>query len=624
MMLSYRHIEMIPPPQAMGRHDHRAKLGVLWSRRVARQSNYATLKKYQYCDSFGYGQLMNDPSEILSSWAEFRLSPPSEFLLTCLRHIHDATDSHGQAIFSPRTAAMLTTMIASRSYGPELYRMSGLIAAASASGINPGELLLAGRATPARIRAMFSDSDRHDALEIKDDQLVFANHQPIWRQAFSRTPLSLALASFLAEALGFDVFLDVYDKLGKDLGASAIKAISNDLSKRLYRFLAEHLPRSSERQITLLLQEYLEQSLSPEARLSESDITDEMIFDFWCEKSLDKEVSLKLYDTCLRAWVTFRRGVVMASQARFSTADSLTDDEHRLDRLTIDHLYGEDDDDVSFLDAGPKMFQSSMVLSGETSSGMKAGYDGLAMPPADHIKIFSNAERDNIELLAHANDQVSPLKRSILRGMVFPSIQNRLTQATRVSKDQPDVDAMMADENHNAYQDCLETWKDIKGVAIGTARTACQRLIEDQQLAGLALLAGMLDEAGKRELTSLMNAAGILSDRVTLSADSLFDQLENRPANSALNTMLSELKSGARKYRRAGLKGPPTDLDDHSAWHDGLYLAAGYAEMIAHELDHILKEMDAISDTMEDQYRSDQVIFKQQFNLIYKSEHGNG
>ncbi|MGB2489233.1 MAG: hypothetical protein ACPIDZ_09840, partial [Candidatus Puniceispirillales bacterium] len=101
---------------------------------------------------------MSDPSDILSSWAEFRLNPPSDYLLNCLRHIHDATDQHSEAIFSPRVATLITTMIASRSYGQELYRLCGFMSAAAASGINIGELLLGGRATAARVNRLFDDA----------------------------------------------------------------------------------------------------------------------------------------------------------------------------------------------------------------------------------------------------------------------------------------------------------------------------------------------------------------------------------------------------------------------------------------------------------------------------------
>jgi len=87
---------------------------------------------------------------------------------------------------------------------------------------------------------------------------------------------------------------------------------------------------------------------------------------------------------------------------------------------------------------------------------------------------------------------------------------------------------------------------------------------------------------------------------------------------------LSELKSGARKYRRSGLKEAPADRDELIPWYDGLYLAAGYAEKIAHALDIFLKEIEAMGDQYEDLYRKDQVIFKEQFNRIYKSEHGDG
>ena len=85
---------------------------------------------------------MNDPpSDILSSWAEFRLNPPSDYLLNCLRHIHDATDHRGEAVFSPRVATLIKAMIASRSYG-QSFTDCAFMSAAAASGINIGELLL--------------------------------------------------------------------------------------------------------------------------------------------------------------------------------------------------------------------------------------------------------------------------------------------------------------------------------------------------------------------------------------------------------------------------------------------------------------------------------------------------
>jgi hypothetical protein len=54
-----------------------------------------------------------------------------------------------------------------------------------------------------------------------------------------------------------------------------------------------------------LLQDYLASQISNDHHLSADDVDDALIFDFWCEKSLDPEYSLKLYDTCLRGMDQF-------------------------------------------------------------------------------------------------------------------------------------------------------------------------------------------------------------------------------------------------------------------------------------------------------------------------------
>ena len=150
--------------------------------------------------------------------------------------------------------------------------------------------------------------------------------------------------NFLCEALGFDVFIDIYNQLGKDTKAATIKTISNDLSKQLYRFLGEHLPRSSERKIAMLLQDYIASQIDDHASLTADDVNDDIIFNFWCEKSLDPELSLKLYDTSLQAWINFRQGLQLASHYSLHT-DSLDDAEYRQPgKLAVSCFHHDDSD----------------------------------------------------------------------------------------------------------------------------------------------------------------------------------------------------------------------------------------------------------------------------------------
>ena len=46
---------------------------------------------------------MVDPTEILAGWAEFTLTPPSEYFLNCLRAVGEATASNGASAYQPDT-----------------------------------------------------------------------------------------------------------------------------------------------------------------------------------------------------------------------------------------------------------------------------------------------------------------------------------------------------------------------------------------------------------------------------------------------------------------------------------------------------------------------------------------
>ncbi len=119
----------------------------------------------------------------------------------------------------------------------------------------------------------------------------------------------------------------------------------------------------------MLLQDYIASQIDDHATLTANDVNDDIIFNFWCEKSLDPELSLKLYDTCLRAWINFRQGLLLASHSSLHT-DSLDDAEYRLGKLAVSCFY-DDSDDINIADAAPGLMQSSDTWLDETKSTLK-------------------------------------------------------------------------------------------------------------------------------------------------------------------------------------------------------------------------------------------------------------
>lgn len=582
--------------------------------------NHVKLHNYNrtYLHAIRNVQVMNDPSTILSSWAEFRLNPPSEHLLNCLRNINDATDIQGEPIFSPRVSSLITSMVASRSYGQELYRLCGFMAAASASGINFDELLFGGRATSARVNQLFNQARIADDIKLSDRHIILTSHSPTYQIDMARSPVIIGLADFICEALGIDIFIKIYERLGQDTSSNAIKTTSNDLSKQIYRFLGEHLPRSSERKISNLLQDYLMAELDDNSTISASDVDNQVILNFWLEKSLDPELSLKLYDTCLRAWITFRQGLDLASKSRVN-ADSLSDANYHLNTLMMSY-FDQSEEDVSISDYRPPAIQSSDTFITEDRRGLQFAIHEMDKPPLDGIKMLNNGEKARISLLVHADKHATALRHSVLRGAVFSQAQNRITQSLR---DQPqaklDIISMMPDIEDAAYSNWLTEWKDVLAVADGTLKTACQRLLEAQHIEGLTILVRQLSNDARLELSRLMQDAASSPNASNQTAQTVFAALDKSKAKSALKAKLAEIKTTARGFRRAGLKSAPAGINDLDIWHDNLARAAELTEIIIMAIQRFIEAIAATYD-LDALFRQDHKIFANQFLLIYKSE----
>ena len=93
---------------------------------------------------------MVDPAEVLGGWAEFTLTPPSEYLLNSLRSVGEATASNGAPAYQPDTIAQLITTIASRGYGPLLFRSVHVMSAAAIRNMRLDQLLVTAHPLTAR------------------------------------------------------------------------------------------------------------------------------------------------------------------------------------------------------------------------------------------------------------------------------------------------------------------------------------------------------------------------------------------------------------------------------------------------------------------------------------------
>ncbi len=507
---------------------------------------------------------MVDPTEILAGWAEFTLTPPSEYFLNCLRSVGEATAGNGAPAYQPDTISQLITTIAGRGYGPLLFRSVHVMSAAAVQNMQLDQLLVTTHPLTARhaSRLLFAAaSDCPPTLARRDGILEFrepGSDVTVFKLTGGQVPLAVACLEFLVEALGFDCLHTAFSDLTADHGSARRKAVTKDLSTRLYNFLGEHLPQMAERNMARLLAEHLATKVGA-PQFTAEDIDDGLILDFWIENSGDDSLSFRLFGTAAKAWMTFRDSLIHSQGDAFDVHLSLTasfedEDLDRLSQLAIIRAPDAEDDDGT---TSPDLGQ--LVGDAETPTSW---ISDLQRPPCSAIKFLTKTELTQLSVPALAGAAGHGLVLTCLRLATFGPLQNRLVQANRggdVGKD--DIELEIASISDAVYEDHLADWRALRTTVENIATTAFLRLWDARNPAIFEYLSRCGDDGTRREMAAI---ATDLQDRMTpMDADDdpvgklalmVLDRIDTLPSDSPLGKQRKHMKRVAQSYRRQGLR----------------------------------------------------------------------
>ncbi len=507
---------------------------------------------------------MVDPTEILAGWAEFTLTPPSEYFLNCLRSVGEATAGNGAPAYQPDTISQLITTIAGRGYGPLLFRSVHVMSAAAVQNMQLDQLLVTTHPLTARYasRLLFAAaSDCPPTLVRRDGILEFrepGSDVTVFKLTGGQVPLAVACLEFLVEALGFDCLHTAFSDLTADHGSARRKAVTKDLSARLYNFLGEHLPQVAERNMARLLAEHLATTVGA-PQFTAEDIDDGLILNFWIENSGDDSLSFRLFGTAAKAWLTFRDSLIHSQGDAFDVHLSLTasfedEDLDRLSQLAISRAPDAEDDDGT---TSPDLGQ--LVGDAETPTGW---ISDLQRSPCSAIKFLTKTELTQLSVPALAGAAGHSLVLTCLRLATFSPLQNRLVQASRsgdVGKD--DIELEMAGISDAVYEDHLADWRALRTTVENIATTAFLRLWDARNPAIFEYLSHCSDDGTRQEMAAI---ATDLQDRMTpMDADDdpvgklalmVLDRIDTLPSDSPLGKQRKHMKRVAQSYRRQGLR----------------------------------------------------------------------
>ncbi|MGB1961766.1 MAG: hypothetical protein ACPHUB_04815 [Candidatus Puniceispirillaceae bacterium] len=576
---------------------------------------------------------MVDPTEVLGDWAEFTLTPPSEYLLNCLRSVAEATAGNGEPAYLPDTISQLITTIAGRGYGPLLFRTVHVMSAAAIQEVRLDQLLVTELPLTSRSarRLLFTEiAAASRFLGARDDILEFAepaSGNTVFKLHSRQVPLAAACLEFLVEALGFECLHNAFNELADDHGSARRKAVAKDLSARLYSFLGEHLPQVAERNMARLLADYLEAEIGAPRFVAE-DIDDQLILDFWIEKSGDDTLSFRLFGTAARAWLSFRENLIHARSDAFDVHLSLTttfedEDLDRLSHLAISSAPDEDDGTTS-----PDLGQ----LVGDAPIPTSWLAD-LQRPPCSDIKFLTKTELAKLAVPALSGSTGRGLVLTCLRLAAFGPLQNRLVQTSRGGGvGQDDIEREIAALGDNSYAELLAEWRTLEITVEDVATTAFFRLWEAGSPVIFEYLAQYGDDSTRQEMAAIAanlqaqptdedadgEPASRLAERVLAHIDSL-------PSDSPTARIRQNMKRVAQSYRRQGLRSDDNatktgtdDITSIEAATDRLHaLACGGDRLM--KLARHLAGLNRPDPALESQSADDLVVFTKQFSQLHET-----
>lgn len=571
---------------------------------------------------------MVDPAEILGGWSEFTVTPPSEYFLNCLRSVGEATALNGEPAYQPDIVTQLVTTIASRGYGPLLFRTVHVMSAAAMMDIRLDQLLVTDQPLTARQarHILMTTITPPPALIVGDGILEFVEpgtSNPVFKLSSQQVPLATACLEFLVEALGFSRITEAFATLTDDTGSAARKAVANDLSNRLYHFLGEHLPQAAERNLARILAEHLEAEIGAPAFAAE-DIDDQLILDFWIDKSLDETLSFRLFGTAAKAWLTFRDCLIRSRGDGFDIPLSLSvayedEDFDRLSQLSIGEGAHDDSDAAT-----PTLGQ--LVGDEATPSNWLAE---LQRPPCDEIKFLTKTELAQIAVPAMAGRTGHNLVLTCLRLAAFGPLQNRLVQASRNKTLQHgDIHREMTAMGDTIYNDLLTDWQALGTVAEDIATTAYLRLWEAGEAAIFEFLSHQGDEETRREMAAIATELKRQlaseapepdedDDPVTRLAIRMLAVMEHLPSDNPISITRQRMKRTAQSYRRQGLRSADK-AEQHTPAADRVHaLACGGDRLL--KLAAMLTRISHPTPSPASRFNDDLAIFSTQFTQLHET-----
>ena len=427
--------------------------------------------------------------------------------------------------------ADVAAVVAGRAYGTMLLELCHLVRAALLGGppslrVRGFEWLFWGVETARghAYRGAFehADFDPSAPVEVREDSVVLAYPRAAFAVRYGRMPTLAAMMEFMVSMLGYRDLVQSVEPLGNASATPRTVAdAANELSRRLYAVLGDHLPPAHEQRRFHAMTAFLENRAGPD--FTEDDIDDVAVLAFWLAKAVqDREADFRGYRTTWRGFVRLIR--VLSESTTLASID-----------------------DPGEMEAG---MAERIAAADASEPAANDPLDALGEAPAASVKALSKRQMRLLEMPVGDPDAIRRLPLSYLRSACFGPLQNRLSQALRRKAGADEIRALVDEANDVGYAEHLALLEESTNQIRLVAR-ACYHVLRQSDSAHDRGAADIAVLAEAREAFNSLNRAGF--DRSALTDP------ERRPAFVALADILADVAERLRTAQRAL---------DASSWRD--------------------------------------------------------
>jgi len=520
-------------------------------------------------------------------------------LAAILQSIAEISADRG-AKFTPAVCRRLARWIVCRSYARPLRELCHLVRIAERRfGAQGFETLFwdGSAASPANFRRLLADAA--DGIRETGTGIAACYPDGEFAVAFTRMPFLAALMEFLVSVLGY-AGLDALFRPGPEhrLTHRSVDAMANDLARRLYAWLAPHLPSAQSqrkyRAAIAFLQGGKDASVRPQ------DIDDDAVLAFWIFGSADRhgDGDFRSFRTVFDLMVGVRDALIAAATHAAIMGARV---------LGGDRTAGEIDPDA--VDAAL-----------EAVHERRAPFEALAAPPASEVKFLKGTEADALAPIVRAGDAALALPLSVLRLLLFGAVQTRISQALRRG-DRDAVPRLVDCADGMGYASQLNVLAGLRTHLEQALLASCHNLLQARHEEAITVMLYLRPAADLTPLAALFD--GGEDDRDTVvrlvpprAGERFVHAIVADPSLCPeLGVLLHDAAAAARRMTRKGFQGP-LPRTDGAPFAAAVEALITLREAVGRFLDRIGRiGRDAAA--WDTQCRADGEIFQARFRTLY-------